>query len=81
MEFMDYILDSSLIIIPVIYIIGIILKGLEYVQDKYIPIILLPIGIALSVFSMGLSVDSIVQGVLVVGAAVYVNQVSKQLNK
>ena len=57
------------------------LKGLEQVQDKYIPIILLPIGVALSVFSMGLSVDSIVQGVLVVGAAVYVNQVSKQLNK
>ena len=57
------------------------LKGLEYVKDKYIPIILLPIGIVLSVFSMGLSVDSFVQGVLVVGAAVYVNQVSKQLNK
>ena len=81
MEFMNYILDSSLIIIPVIYIIGIILKGLEYVQDKYIPIILLPIGIALSVFSIGLSVDSIIQGVLVVGAAVYANQVNKQLNK
>ena len=81
MDFMDYILDSSLIFIPVIYIIGIILKGLEYVQDKYIPIILLPIGIALSVFSMGLSVRSIIQGVLVVGAAVYANQVNKQLNK
>lgn len=81
MDFMDYILDSSLIFIPVIYIIGTILKGLEYVQDKYIPIILLPIGIALSVFSMGLSVRSIIQGVLVVGAAVYANQVNKQLNK
>jgi hypothetical protein len=67
--------------IPVIYILGSMLKGLEQVQDKYIPIILLPIGVALSVISLGLSVDSIVQGVLVVGAAVYVNQVSKQLNK
>ena len=81
MEFMDYILDSSLILIPVIYIFGIILKGLEHVQDKYIPIILLPIGIALSVFSMGLSVHSVIQGVLVVGVAVYANQVNKQLNK
>ena len=81
MEFMNFILENALIFIPVIYILGSMLKGLENVQDKYIPIILLPIGIALSVFSMGLSVDSIVQGVLVVGAAVYVNQVSKQLNK
>ena len=81
MDFMNFILENALIFIPVIYILGSMLKGLEQVQDKYIPIILLPIGVALSVFSMGLSVDSIVQGVLVVGAAVYVNQVSKQLNK
>ena len=81
MDLMNFILDNALIFIPVIYILGTMLKGLEYVQDKYIPIILLPIGIVLSVFSMGLSVDSFVQGVLVVGAAVYVNQVSKQLNK
>ena len=81
MDLMNFILDNALIFIPVIYILGAMLKGLEYVQDKYIPIILLPIGIALSIFSMGLSVDSLVQGVLVVGAAVYVNQVSKQLNK
>lgn len=81
MEFMNFILEKALIFIPVIYILGSMLKGTERIQDKYIPIILLPIGIALSVFSMGLSVDSIVQGVLVVGAAVYVNQVSKQLNK
>lgn len=81
MNFMDYILDNALIFIPVIYILGVMLKGLEHIQDKYIPIILLPIGITLAVFSMGLSVASIVQGVLVVGAAVYVNQVTKQLNK
>ena len=81
MDFMDFILDNSLIFIPVIYILGLILKGLEHIQDKYIPMILLPIGIALSVFSRGFSVESVVQGVLVVGAAVYVNQVSKQLNK
>lgn len=81
MEFVNFILDNSLIFIPVIYILGSMLKGLEHVQDKYIPIILLPIGVALSVFSMGMSVDSVVQGVLVVGAAVYANQVKKQLEK
>ena len=81
MEFMNFILENALIFIPVIYILGSMLKGTEHIQDKYIPIILLPIGIALSVFSMGLSARSIIQGVLVVGAAVYANQVNKQLAK
>ena len=81
MEFVNFILDNSLIFIPVIYILGAMLKGLEHVPDKYIPIILLPIGIVLSIFSMGLSVDAVVQGVLVVGTAVYANQIKKQLEK
>lgn len=81
MDVMNFILDNALIFIPVIYILGSMLKGLEHVPDKYIPIILLPIGIALSIFSMGVSVDAVVQGVLVVGAAVYANQVKKQMAK
>lgn len=81
MDVMNFILDNALIFIPVIYILGSMLKGTEHVPDKYIPIILLPIGIALSIFSTGVSVDAVVQGVLVVGAAVYANQVKKQIAK
>ena len=46
MDLMNFILDNALIFIPVIYILGAMLKGLEYVQDKYIPII--PINSVLS---------------------------------
>lgn len=81
MEILNLITENALIFIPVIYIIGMMLKGLEKIQDKFIPLILLPIGVALAMLSMGLCVEGFIQGVLVVGAAVYTNQLIKQIQK
>lgn len=81
MEILNLITENALIFIPVIYIIGMMLKGLEQIQDKFIPLILLPIGVALAMLSMGLCVEAFIQGVLVVGAAVYTNQLIKQIQK
>ena len=81
MEILNLITENALIFIPVIYIIGMMLKGLEKIQDKFIPLILLPIGVALAMLSMGLCVEAFIQGVLVVGAAVYTNQRIKQIQK
>ena len=82
MDFLSYITENALIIIPVLYIIGMILKGTEKVKDKYIPLILLPIGIALSMGIAGrITADAIIQGVLVTGASVYANQLVKQIKK
>ena len=36
MDFMNYIAENALVLIPVIYIIGMFLKGLKGVSDKYI---------------------------------------------
>ena len=77
----DYIMDNALILIPVIYVIGAILKGTELVKDKYIPVILLPIGIALGMILLGFNVNGFIQGVLVTGVAVYANQLVKQALK
>ena len=77
----DYILDNALILIPVIYVIGAILKGTELVKDKYIPVILLPIGIVLGMILLGFNVNGFIQGVLVTGVAVYANQLVKQVQK
>ena len=77
----DYILDNALILIPVIYVIGAILKGTELVKDKYIPVILLPIGIVLGMILLGFNVNGFIQGVLVTGVAVYANQLVKQALK
>ena len=78
---MNYIVDNCLILIPVLYIIGMILKNLEYIEDKYIPLILLPIGIALAIVIKGIDVNSVIQGVLITGVTVYGNQIFKQINK
>lgn len=77
----DYILDNALILIPAIYVIGAILKGTELVKDKYIPVILLPIGIVLGMILVGFNVNGFIQGVLVTGVAVYANQLVKQTLK
>ena len=34
MEFMDYITENAIILVPVLYIIGNILKGTELLKDK-----------------------------------------------
>lgn len=77
----NYVLEQGLVLIPVLYIIGMMLKGAERIPNKYIPLILLPMGIAGSLGLLGVSFASVVQGVLITGACVYGNQIVKQLEK
>lgn len=81
MDILSYITSNALILIPVLLIIGQILKEIAIIPDKWIPLILLPIGIGGALALMGLTVDAVIQGVLVAGAAVYGNQIVKQLSK
>lgn len=75
----EYIVENALVLIPVLNVIGMIIKNTEKIPDKYIPLILLVFGILGTVAILGLSPHSVVQGVLVTGAAVYGNQIVKQL--
>ena len=81
MEILQYITQNALILIPVLIIIGQIIKGIEKIPDKWIPLILLPLGIVGAMALGGWTVDSAVQGILVAGTAVYGNQIVKQLKK
>ena len=81
MEILQYITQNALILIPVLLIIGRILKGIEKIPDKWIPLILLPLGVVGAMALGGWTVDSAVQGILVTGTAVYGNQIVKQLQK
>ena len=81
MDFLNYIVDNALILIPVLYIIGTFLKGLDIINDKYIPLILMAFSIAFSIAILGLNVDSIIQGILITGATVLSNQLIKQYKK
>lgn len=81
MEILTYITENALILIPVLLVIGQIIKNIEKIPDKWIPVILLPLGILGAMALGGWTVDSAIQGVLVTGAAVYGNQLVKQLKK
>lgn len=81
MNTIEYIAENALLLIPVLNIIGAIIKNTEKIPDKYIPIILLFFGILGTVTIMGFNAHSVVQGVLVTGTAVYGNQIIKQFKK
>lgn len=81
MDFMNYILENALVLIPVLLIVGQIIKGIEVLPNKYIPVLLLPVGVVGAMALCGWTVDGAIQGVLVTGAAVYGNQLVKQLKK
>ena len=80
-DLLSYVNEYALIVIPVLYVIGMMLKGLELIPDKYIPIILLVIGIAVCVGLNGFNANSVIQGILVTGVTVYVNQLLVQSKK
>lgn len=78
MDIGSYIVNEGLILIPALYIVGMMIKSTPKVQDWLIPYILGALGIAGAVGLMGISVNSVIQGVLIAGAAVYTNQLIKQ---
>lgn len=85
----QYILPEIAIIIPVLIIIGMMLKKAAYIKDWTIPIILSGIGIILSVVTIGAKngyssesiVTGVIQGILATGMAVYVHQLSIQTGR
>lgn len=79
MDFFNYITKNALILIPVLVVIGQIIKNIQLIDNKWIPLILLPLGVAGAMALGGWTVDAAIQGVLVTGAAVYSNQVVKQM--
>jgi hypothetical protein len=78
MDFMNFITEKGLIIIPVLYIIGAIIKNTNFIPNKFIPIILLALGITFTGATIGWTANGIIQGVLVAGATVLGNQLYKQ---
>lgn len=82
MEILDYILQERLILIPVLYVLAEIIKMTELIKNKYIPLIILILGILLSLMLGGFTLaDNIIQGILVAGATVLTNQMIKQSQK
>ena len=88
---LNFIPENLLILIGVIYVLGIFLKKLESVQDKYITCILMIFGITFAILlniinseykvMFDVAVNGVLQGILCWGVSVGINQTTKQLNK
>lgn len=89
MNIQEYIKPELLVLIPVLYIIGTMMKKINRIDDRCIPAVLGLVGILLSLIwiigTEGFSAlgifTAITQGILVAGSSVYVNQLYKQANK
>lgn len=81
MDVLTYITENAYILIPALLIIGQIIKNIKVIPDKWIPLILLPLGIVGAMALGGWTFESFLQGILVTGVTVYGNQIYKQLSK
>ena len=75
---MKFIGEQFLILIPVLLVIGKLLKTSPKISDWVIPWVLLVISVLLCFAHVGVTVDAFIQAVLVAGAAVFVHQLVKQ---
>lgn len=78
MDFTSYLIDKMLVLVPVLYIIGMMIKSTPAVKDWLIPWIILGLGL-IGAVGIGITagipiVDAIIQGILVTGVTVLTNQ-------
>ncbi|MGI2295160.1 phage holin family protein [Paenibacillus sp. GXUN7292] len=80
-DFLQFITEKALILMPALFIIGIFLKKTPHISDWMIPWILLVVGVTGAIFLTGDTIDGIIQGILVTGSTVLTHQLYKQTSK
>ena len=82
MDIISYIIEEGLIMIPVLYIIGEIIKFTGVLNNKWIPLTLLLFSLLFTPLLLGgFTPDNIVQAILVTGVTVLGDQLIKQSGK
>ena len=77
----SFIPEQLLILVAALSIIGKGCKTYKQLDNKYIPVVLLILGIAFSVWMLGLNADAVLQGVICWGISIGINQTYKQLKE
>ncbi|HBF6022429.1 TPA: phage holin family protein [Clostridioides difficile] len=75
----SFIPEQLLILVAALSIIGKGCKKYKQLDNKYIPIILLVLGIGFSIWMLGLSPNAVLQGIICWGLSIGINQTYKQL--
>ncbi len=77
----SFIPEQLLILVAALYVIGAGCKKYKQLDNKYIPVVLLILGIGFSVWMLRLSADAVLQGVICWGISIGINQTYKQLKE
>ena len=75
----SFIPEQLLILVAALYVLGVGFKKYKQLDNKYIPVVLLILGIGFSIWMLGLNPVAILQGVICWGVAIGINQTYKQL--
>lgn len=75
---MEYISENVYVLVPVLFFIGFLLKQTPKVEDWLIPYLLTLSGIGFSFGLLGVNIEAIIQGILIVAVTVFIHQLLKQ---
>jgi ABC-type multidrug transport system permease subunit len=78
MNFIKFIDENLISLIPALYIIGMFLKGCKKIPDFVIPFIITFLGIIFCCFILGFSPNAVLQGIFTSATATLFNQYKKQ---
>ncbi|EQJ93856.1 TPA: phage holin family protein [Clostridioides difficile] len=77
----SFIPEQLLILVAALYVLGVGCKKYNQLDNKYIPVVLLILGIGFSIWMLGLNADAVLQGVICWGISIGINQTYKQLKE
>ncbi len=73
---LKYVIEEALVMIPVLWVIAEVIKRLNYIESRWIPLIILSISLAFSPWLLGgYTPQNLVQAVLVAGGEMLLYQV------
>ncbi|HBF2208120.1 phage holin family protein [Clostridioides difficile] len=77
----SFIPEQLLLLVVALNVLGFGFKKYKQLDNKYIPVVLLILGIGFSVWMLGLNADAVLQGVICWGISIGINQTYKQLKE
>ena len=81
MDIISFVPEQLFSLIIALYIMGVLFKSSNIIDDELIPFCLLSLSVLASVFLIGFTVEGIIQGVICTGVAIGINESNKQLKK
>lgn len=74
MNIWDFLQENNYLVAAVVWVLGEAIKKTDRLNEKYLPLILMPFSVLLSFWLIGVSAQSFAQGILCVGGAILIHK-------